>query len=51
VVHGAHEIRIVILPPVPLSEIESSDPAELAQELRRRILDVAPGPEPPSDRP
>ena len=48
VVRGAHRIRIVILPPLPLAEIESSGPADLAQELRRRILEVAPGPKPPS---
>ncbi len=44
VVQGAHEIRIVILEPTPLADVESASAAELAEATRRRMLDVAPGP-------
>ncbi|MGI9592611.1 MAG: lysophospholipid acyltransferase family protein [Myxococcota bacterium] len=44
VVEGAHRIRIVILPPIPASEVEARDAGTLAAATRERLLAVAPGP-------
>jgi len=45
VVQGAHRVRVVVLPPVPASDLAQGDPAALAEATRQRLLAVAPGPE------